>query len=315
MPQKKTVWIIVFSLSVSLSTHLFHHPSNADENGFITPPGASLEKIADGFGFTEGPAADYDGNIYFSDVDSERIHIWTIDGALSTFRENTDKANGLFFDANGNLIACAGGTRSVVSYLLDGSMTTIADTFQSNRLNMPNDLWVSSCGGVYFTDPNYRRGEMEVDGENVYYITPGRDKVVKVIGGLERPNGIVGNPLTGVLYVVDSGTQQTYAYTIESNGLVSGERLFAEEGRDGMTVDVEGNVYITSIEGISVYNARGHRLGAISVPESTTNACIGGKDHQTLFITTRSSLYSIPLKHKGFLPEYPVAFSEIEECL
>ncbi len=269
--------------------------------------------MADGFMFTEGPAVDFEGNVYFSDVRASIIYMWSVDGALSTFRENTEKANGLYFDAEGNLIACAGGARSVVSYDSDGEVTTIADTFEGKRLNMPNDLWVAPSGGIYFTDPNYSSNEMEVDGEHVYYITPDRQNMIKVIDNLVKPNGIVGNPLTGAVYVVDSRQQKTFAYTIESDGTLSGERLFAEEGRDGMTVDITGNVYITSREGVSVYSSNGERLGVIEFSESTTNVCIGGTDHRTLFITTGSSLYSIPLKNQGFIPENFMAVSDIEE--
>lgn len=314
MIRRKASSVIAFIVStVFLYPVIPYRTIAAESLDSVVATGAVLEKMADGFMFTEGPAVDYNGNVYFSDVRASIIYLWSVDGALSTFRENTEKANGLYFDAEGNLIACAGGARSVVSYDPDGGITTIADRYDGKRLNMPNDIWAATSGGLYFTDPNYSSNEMEVDGEHVYYITPDRQTVIKVIGNLVKPNGIVGNPLTGVIYVIDSRQQKTFAYTIESNGMLSGERLFAEEGRDGMTVDVKGNVYITSREGVSVYSSSGERLGIIEVPESTTNVCIGGIDHRTLFITTGSSLYSIPLKNQGFIPENFMAVSEIDE--
>ena len=187
---------------------------SADSLDSVAASGAVLEKMADGLMFTEGPAVDFEGNVYFSDVRASIIYMWSVDGVLSTFRENSDKANGLYFDAEGNLIACAGGARSVVSYDSDGEVTTIADSFDGKRLNMPNDLWVAPSGGIYFTDPNYSSNEMEVDGEHVYYITPDRQNVIKVIDNLVKPNVIVAIPLPGVLSVGDSRQKKTFPYNI-----------------------------------------------------------------------------------------------------
>ncbi len=312
MSVKRTASVVVLSLSFTFPFVGVSRAHAETAVGSTLAPGARVEKLADGFRFTEGPASDYEGNVYFSDVRQSRIHRWSVDGALSTFRENTGQANGLFFDATGNLIACAGGSRSVVSFAPDGEMTTVADRYLSHRLNQPNDLWVAPCGGIYFTDPVFGKISMEVDGENVYYITPDHKHVIKVIEGFEKPNGIVGNPMTGVLYVIDTRKDMTYAYSIGDDGMLSDGRVFAPEGYDGMTVDVEGNVYITTRQGISVYDSSGVRIETIEVPETTTNLCIGGRDHRTLFITAGSSLYSVRLKHQGFVPEMNAAIFDLE---
>jgi len=121
----------------------------------LVAPGAQAEKLAGGFKFTEGPAGDRDGDIFFSDIPNNRIHQWSANGKLSTFRENSGGANGLYFDAENRLLACEGGNRRVTRTEKDGRITVLADQCEGKKLNSPNDLWVAPTGGVYFTDPRY----------------------------------------------------------------------------------------------------------------------------------------------------------------
>ena len=265
----------------------------------VVAEGAEVEKLAGGFSFTEGPAADAQGNIYFSDIPNNRIHKWSLDGKLSTFRENSGGANGLYFDKDGNLLACEGGGRRLVSIDMKGNVTVLVDEYQGKRFNSLNDLWIDPKGGVYFTDPRYgSRDGMEQDGEHVYYLSPDREKLTRVIDDMVRPNGVIGAPDGKMLYVADHGSDKTFAYQIEQDGSLSGKKLFAPEGSDGMTIDNEGNVYLTR-RVVAVYNKNGEKIEEIKVPEGPANVTFGGKDDQTLFITARTSLYSVAMRVKG----------------
>jgi len=265
----------------------------------VVAPGAEVKKLIGGFRFTEGPAADAEGNIFFTDIQNNRIHKWSLDGKLSTFRENSGGANGLFFEKQGNLLACEGGNRRLVSIDPNGNVTVLADKYQEKPFNSLNDLWLDSKGGVYFTDPQYgNRDDMQQDGENVYYLTPDRKKVICVIDDLVRPNGIIGTPDDKLLYVADYAGRKTFVCTINEDGTLSNKKLFAPKGLDGMTIDNEGNIYLTTSV-ITVYNKKGEEIERIVVPETPANVCFGGKDKKTLFITARTSLYSLQMRVKG----------------
>lgn len=265
----------------------------------VVADGAKVEKLASGFAFTEGPAADAQGNVYFSDIPNNRIHKWSLDGNLLTFRENSGGANGLYFDIKGNLLACEGGGRRLVSIDPRGNVTVLAERYQGKRFNSLNDLWIDSKGGVYFTDPRYgNRDGMEQDGEHVYYLSPDHKKLIRVIDDMVRPNGLIGTPNGKTLYVTDPGDRKTFAYTINENGTLSNKKLFAPEGSDGMTIDNEGNVYLTAGV-VAVYNKDGRRIEEIEIPERPANVTFGGKDGKTLFVTARTSLYAVRMRVQG----------------
>jgi gluconolactonase len=269
------------------------------ENAAVVAPGAQVKKLAGDFQFTEGPAADAQGNVYFSDIPNNRILKWSLDGKLSTFLENSGGANGLYFDKDGNLLACQGGARRLVSISPKGEITVLADEYEGKKFNSPNDLWIDSKGGVYFSDPRYGNREgMEQDGEHMYYLTPDRQKVIRVISDMVRPNGVIGTPNGRRLYVADAGANKTYAYRINEDGTLTDKQLFAEQGSDGMTLDSRGNLYLTS-KTVTVYSRRGEKVAEIQVPEGPANVTFGGPDNQTLFITARTSLYSIPTEVRG----------------
>jgi gluconolactonase len=270
----------------------------------VVAPGAQVEKLAGGFNFTEGPAADAEGNIYFTDIPNNRIHKWTpgdspLKGKLSTFRENSGGANGLYFDKDGKLLACEGGGRRLVSIDQQNKVTVLADKYEDKKLNSLNDLWPDPKGGIYFTDPRYgRRNDLEQDGEHVYYLSPDRKKIIRVIDDMVRPNGIIGTRKGKVLYVADHGGRKTFAYNINKDGTLSKKRLFAPQGSDGMTIDNKGNIYLTT-DVVSVYNKNGEKIETIPVPEGPANVTFGGKDKKTLFITARTSLYGVRMRVKG----------------
>jgi len=269
-------------------------------NQSVVAPGASVEKLAGGFAFTEGPAADAEGNVLFTDIPNERIHKWSLGGELSTFRENSGRANGLFFDRKGNLLACEGGRRRLVSISPQGEVTVLAAHYEGKRFNSPNDLWIAPDGGVYFTDPRYgrNRDDMELAGEHVYYLSPDREKLMRVIDDMVRPNGLIGTPDGKTLYVTDPGDRKTFVYTVNRDGTLSNKKLFASEGSDGMTIDNEGNIYLTT-NVVAVYNKSGKKIETIEVPERPSNVTFGGEGRKTLFITARTSLYSVRTRVNG----------------
>jgi len=265
----------------------------------LVAPGATVEKLADGFLFTEGPACDAEGNVYFTDIPNERIHKWSVDGKLSTFREKSGGANGLYFDRQGNLLACEGGSRRLTSISPDGKVTLLADGYQGKKLNSPNDLWIDPKGGVYFTDPRYGNQEgLEQDGFHVYYLPPDRKGLVRVLDDLVKPNGVVGTADGKLLYVADAGDSKTYVYRIRPDGSLADRKLIAPIGSDGMTLDERGNLYLTR-GAVHVYGPRGEKLATIEVPEAPANVCFGGKERRTLFITARKGLYAVRMNVRG----------------
>ena len=278
---------------------------NGDPKISLVAENVQLEQLAKSFGFTEGPVADKEGNVYFSDIPNNRIHKWTIDGKLFTFRENSGRSNGLAFDKDGNLIVCEGGNRRLTSIDPQGSLTVLADNFEGKKLNSPNDLWIDAKGGIYFTDPRYGdRSGLELDGEFVFYLTPDKNKLKKVIDDMVHPNGIVGTLDGKQLFVADRGADSNWVYKINEDGTLSDKKFFSPEGSDGMTIDVEENIYITSPRSepyfmVSIFNKEGIKIGDIQVPEIPTNVCFWGKDELSLFITDRTAIYSIRMNVKG----------------
>ena len=275
------------------------HVGLCEERPQLVAEGASVKKLAGGFKFTEGPAVDQQGQVYFSDIPNERIHLWSLDGKLSTFREQSGRANGLFFDREGNLLCCEGGARRVTSVSPSGKVIVLADAYQGKKLNSPNDLWIDPQGGVFFTDPRYgKMDDLQQDGMHVYYLSPDRKRVTRVIDDLKKPNGILGTKNGKTLYVADPGDDKTYAYTIHAGGRLSDRKLHAPEGSDGMTLDEQGNLYLTR-DAVQVYSPQGKLIGSIEVPERPANVVFGGKDRRTLFITARTGFYSIPMQVRG----------------
>ncbi len=265
----------------------------------LVAPGATVKKMVGDLKFTEGPAGDAAGDLYFSDISSNRILRWSLDGKLSTFREDSGGTNGLYVDKKGNLFACQGTARRLVSIAPEGELTVLADRYNGKRFNSPNDLWIDSKGGVYFSDPRYGNREgMEQDGEHVYYLTPSRKKVIRVISDMIRPNGLIGTPDGRKLYVADHGAGETYVYTINKDGTLTNKQLFAKQGSDGMTLDSKGNVYLTG-KTVSIYDRKGAKIEEISIPEQPANVTFAGRNDKTLFITARTSLYAVDMQVQG----------------
>jgi gluconolactonase len=281
-------------------------PAVAQDPGTDSPiaAGAKVEKLAGGFAFTEGPAADAEGNVYFTDQPNDRILKWDTGGKLSTFLQPSGRSNGLCFDAGGNLWACADEKNELWRIDAAGKVTVVVKEYNGRLLNGPNDVWIHPNGGVYFTDPYYKRdywkrGPSEQDRQAVYYLAPDEKTLVRVAEDLRQPNGIIGSPDGRLLYVADIGANRTYAYDIQEDGTLKNKREFCRLGSDGMTLDSEGNLYLTG-SGVTVFDKTGKQIEKIRVPEGwTANVCFGGKDRQTLFITASRGLYGLQMRVKG----------------
>ena len=290
-------YIIQVLLSIVCAAHLLAAESS------IIAPGATLQKLAGDFVFTEGPACDGKGNVFFTDQPNDRILKWSIDGKLSTFLQPCGRANGLSFDHRGQLWACADEKNELWRIDRAGKSTVVVKDYQGKLLNGPNDVWIRPAGGLYFTDPYYqrpywKRGPKVMD-ECVYYLAPDCKTLTRVIDDLKQPNGVIGTPDGKLLYVADIVAGKTYRYRIQPDATLKEKTLFCEMGSDGMTIDSQGNIYLTG-KGVSVFDPIGKKIEQIDVPESwSANVCFGGKARQTLFITATKGLYGLHMRVHG----------------
>ena len=275
------------------------------ERAGVVAPGEKVTLLSSTFKFTEGPAADAEGNVFFTDQPNDRICKWSADGKLADFMKPCGRSNGLFFDRQGNLWACADMNNELWKIDPQGNVTVVVKDFNGKLLNGPNDLWIAPDGSIYFTDPLYKRNywtrnpAMQQDGQHVYYLSPDRKRLLRVATDLVQPNGIIGTPDGKTLYVADIGDRKTYRYRINEDATLSAKTLFCSMGSDGMTIDAEGNVYLTG-KGVTVFNPDGEQIDQIAIPEGwTANVCFGGKDRDTLFITASDSLYAVKMRVRG----------------
>ncbi len=300
----------------------------------LLPPDAKLG-VAAGVCFLEGPAVDRQGNVYFSDIQGNRILKMDTAGAVTTFRADSGRTNGNTFDAQGRLISCEGaengpgGRRRVVrTDLATGNIEVLTERYEGKRYNSPNDVVVDPSGCVWFTDPLYApdRSIMEHPDEAVYRIDPD-GKVTRVITqpSIGRPNGLAVTPDGKTLYVVDSnyisptGNRKIWAFDVAADGAVSKQRQVYDFGRgrggDGLRLDARDNLWVaagilaprTANEsgdvpaGVYVISPRGELLGRLPVPEDViTNLAFGGPDKKTLFVTAGKTLYRISTAVSGY---------------
>ena len=296
---RRGVTTVVLGLGLIMGYSL----SGADDS--VIAPDATVEKLTGDFQFTEGPTCDAEGNVFFTDQPNDRILKWTVEGRLSTFLQPAGRANGMYFDSNGNLIACADESNALWSIAPDGKVKVILSEYNGKPLNGPNDVWVRPDGALYFTDPFYQRpwwkhDKMPQDGQHVYFLSPDRQQLVRVVSDLKQPNGIIGTPDGKTLFVADIGAGKTYRFDIASDGRLTGKTLFTEQGSDGMTLDNEGNLYLTG-DGVLVLNQAGRQIEQIKVPDErwTANVSFCAKDKRTLFITAGTGLYGVKMRVKG----------------
>jgi len=292
-----------YSLLIVLTAFYVCNFASAQTESVIAP-GEKVQLLSADFKFTEGPTCDKEGNVFFTDQPNNRIMKWSVDGRLSTFLQPAGRANGMYFDKNGNLIACADEKNELWLITPDKKITVLVSNYNGKLLNGPNDVWVRPDNGIYFTDPFYKRDywnrkEMEQDGQHVYYLSPDRKELKRVAQDLNQSNGIIGTADGKYLYVSDIGARKTYVYTIQPDGSLTDKKLFCEAGSDGITLDNKGNLYLTG-RGVMVYNKEGKLIERIQINEPwTANVSFGGKDKQTLFITASKGLYAVKTRVKG----------------
>ncbi len=271
-------------------------------------PSGEIKKAHTGFKFTEGPATDSSGNVYFSDIPNERIHKIDATGKLSVFREKSNFANGLMVNAKGEIVACEMNGAIVAISADSKDRRVITEKHEGNRYNAPNDLVIDKAGGVYFTDPAFRAPMPLPQGKTCVYYADAKGKVSRLIDDLPNPNGVILSPDEKTLYVIPSGQKQMMSYPVESPGNLGKGKVFCEllqakeganGGGDGLTVDVKGNLYITSALGLQVFDPAGKHLGTIAFPEQPSNATFAGEGMKLLVVTARTSVYVCPMAVEG----------------
>jgi gluconolactonase len=265
----------------------------------------SVKLVGEGYKFTEGPTVDSEGNVYFTDQPNNRIVLLSIDGTISDFLKPAGRSNGMYFAPDGALIACADEANELWEISRDGKHRVLLSSFDGQKLNGPNDVWLDDNGTIYFTDPYYQRPWWEhkkspQPKQSVYKVDRDGSNVLCVDDALVQPNGIIGDAKRRLLFVADIGDKKTYRYTIAKDGNLLDRTLFCRQGSDGMTLDAAGNLYLTGSAGVYVYNEAGELIQTIAVPKPwTANVALGGKDRKTLVITASDSVFTIPVKYPG----------------
>jgi len=307
----------VLTLAVSLALAQAAMFAHAADDESLVESGATIKKLAGGLKFTEGPVwLANEKKLVFSDIPNSKLMQWSDADGLSEFR-SSEQANGNILDLQGRIISCQHGARNVIRIEADGSVTVLADKFDGKRFNSPNDVVVRSDGTLWFTDPPWGlTGQHEIPGHWVYKLDPKLGKVEAVVKDLAMPNGIIFSPDETRLYIADTGghkrhpdpafhnlPQAVHCYEVSSDGKLGKQLFQTDAGSDGMAVDVKGNVYTTHGGKVRIINADGKTISQIDVPEGPANVTFGGDDFRTLFITARTSLYSIRMKHPGAKPK------------
>jgi gluconolactonase len=294
----------------------------------LVPASARIERVATGFGFTEGPVWTRDGALLFSDIPNNTIFRLSSSGEVDVFRRPSGYdgadlphgalcgSNGLTLDAMGRVTICEHGNRRVTRLERDGSITVLADRFEGKRLNSPNDLVFHSSGHLYFTDPPYglphqdNDHRKELDFNGIFRLSPG-GKLELLHRELTRPNGLVFSPDETTLWVANSDPKHRVymRFSVTAAGHLADGEVFAdvtdepEPGNpDGLKADREGTLYFTGAGGVRIYQPDGKYLGMIVFPEIPANLHWGGPDAQTLYVTARTSVYAIQLNVPGIRP-------------
>jgi gluconolactonase len=271
-------------------------------------PTGDVEQVQSEFAFTEGPAwHPQKGILYFTDIPANHINQLS-GGAISVAYEPSNHANGLMVDGEGNLIACEMDGTLVLRTAETSDRFVLADGYQGKRFNAPNDLVIDKQGGIYFTDPRFRAPEPWPQGTEAFYYRAPDGTVTRLSDDLKAPNGIILSPDESKLYVVPSMQKEMMVYAVEAPGKLGEGRVFCtlkqpagqtNSGGDGLTIDQQGNLYITSGLGIQVYDPAGELLGILEFPEQPANVTFGDADGKTLYVTARTSLYRVKLESVG----------------
>ena len=272
----------------------------------IVAEGEIPVRLADSYSFTEGPAVDARGDVYFTDQPNNKIYRWDCEsGEITLFTDQSGRSNGMYFDAQGNLIACADMDNQLWAFDLKGHSKILITGYRGKLLNGPNDVWIAKDGGYYLTDPYFKRDywtrapERQQPVEGLYYLAPGGKQLVMLDSTLNQPNGLVGTPDGKHLYVAEAKANRILKYDIQTDGSLSNRQVFANMGSDGMTIDDRGNIYLTG-DGVTVFDKNGQQIAHFPIPENwTANVCFGGKERDVLFITASKSVYTLKMLVHG----------------
>ena len=262
------------------------------------------ELVQGGFTFLEGPQWRVaEGDLLFTDIPANTIHRLDSDGTVTDFRTPSQNTNGLEIDPMGRVLMAEHSGRQVTRTTDGTTIDPVASTYMGDRFNSPNDLVARSDGTIYFTDPPYGlMGPREIDFNGVFRVEPDGTVHAEWEGALSsRPNGIGLSPDESVLYMADTASGDITAWDVAEDGSLSGERLFASTagGPDGMAIDVWGNVWVTSSDGVEVFAPDGSRWGNIDFPMQPANCAFGGADLMTLYVTARTALYRVSVPVVG----------------
>lgn len=307
---KNTFRIATYSLLLgllSLQSSCGNTHANTSETSDIVDDNTKVEKLFDGFKFTEGPVWNPEGFLLFSDIPADTLYKWNTKDKPTIFRRPAGNPNGNTLDRENRLIT-AQHNRKLTRTEKNGKVTVLAERYGNKRLNSPNDVVVKSDGSIYFTDPPYgiKKEEEELGFYGIYRWEE-NGNLTLLNKEMVRPNGIAFSPDEKKLYVSDSEKLHIQVFDVKPDGTLSKGRVFAElPGEkgvpDGMKVDVKGNIYCTGSGGVWIFSPTGKVLDKINVPENATNLAWGNKDYKTLYITAGNSVYRIPLNVVGIQP-------------
>src|SRR6266542_3222472 len=271
---------------------------------------AQLTRVAGGFGFTEGPVWDPAGFLYISDGEQNKIYRLHLDGRKEEVISLGDP-DGNTYDRKHRLVDWASVLRAIIEVAPDGHYKVLADKYEGNRFNSPNDVILGPDGAIYFTDPTLDlvKGEkQEIPFQGVYRLDD-NGAVRLLTKDLTQPNGLAFSPDGKHFYVDDSKEKNIRVYDVTADGNVTNGRVFGDERvephdsvPDGIKVDERGDLFVTGPKGIWVWDAQGHHLGTIVMPEQSANLAWGDKDYRTLYITATTSVYRLRTKVRGLVP-------------
>jgi len=322
---------LLLSMGILCSLTFLSSCSDDDPKGNdgLIATDAQLENLGSEYSFTEGPAVDKNGNVFFTDQPNDIIYKWdATTKAITPFLTETGRSNGMEFDKDGNLIACADMHGELWKIAPNGSHTVLVDNYNGKLLNGPNDVWINpKTGGMYITDPIFprpywdendpRRQDWEPThseqadvgkGGHVYYLAPGATALVRVTTQSDWdadswPNGVVGTPDGKKLYVnkwAGDNMGGTWVFDIKDDGTLTNMKKFVDMGGDGMSMDERGNIYISNGFGVVVFDPNGKELVRIFTGGGATNNVFAGKDQKTLVITgPTDKLNALKMNVKG----------------
>lgn len=306
---------IAFAAPVLFSTAAMAAEVTTPEIPGVVKAGTPVQFIKDGFEGTEGPIASPDGSFLFTETRANRITRISPDDSISTFLENSNGSNGLAFTPEGELITVQVNNNQVGIVYPKGKEKVLVKDYEGHGFQRTNDLVLAKNGGIYFTDSGPGQDVKAEPRTGVYYINP-QGKTQRVVGlnEIQRPNGIQLSPDEKTLYVANTGGEYVLSFAIKADGTLTDRKDFAKipnglqkneqgalsSGADGLAVDAEGRLYVTSNAGVDVFDNKGKFLGGIPVPHKPQNIAFADKDKKTLYIVGRGAAYKVNTLTAGY---------------